>query len=76
MKPIPIYKAKANLSRLIDRALAGEEVIIARGKRPMVKLVPVQEPTGRRFGSMGGRAAVTDAFFDPLPPEELDAWSQ
>ena len=64
-KPIPIHEAKAKLSKLIERARAGETIIIARGKEPMVRLVPVDAPRGRRFGAMRGRAKVTDAFFDP-----------
>jgi len=76
MKQVPIHEAKANLSRLIERACAGESVIIARGKRPMVKLVPVEGATGRKFGAMRGRAEVGAAFFEPLPQEELDAWQR
>ncbi|MEE8409663.1 MAG: type II toxin-antitoxin system prevent-host-death family antitoxin [Myxococcota bacterium] len=67
MKPVAIHEAKARLSKLIERACAGESVIIARGKRPMVRLVPVDASKGRKFGAMRGRATVTDAFFDPLP---------
>jgi prevent-host-death family protein len=74
-KPVTIHAAKTHLSRLIDRALSGEDVVIARGKQPVVRLVPVTRvPIARRFGAMKGRARVTDAFFDPLPPEELEAW--
>ncbi|OGQ91661.1 MAG: hypothetical protein A2289_19415 [Deltaproteobacteria bacterium RIFOXYA12_FULL_58_15] len=76
MKPVPIHEAKAHLSRLIARACAGESVVIARGKKPMVKLVPVAGASGRQFGAMKGRARVTKAFFEPLPPEELEAWEQ
>ena len=72
-----IHAAKTQLSRLIERACAGEEVVIARGKTPVVKLVRAdREAPARRFGSMRGRARVTKAFFDPLPPEELDAWNE
>lgn len=75
MKPVPIHAAKAHLSELIERARAGEEVVIARGKTPMVRLVPVeQEPQGRRFGAMAGRVWVDERFFEPLPEEELVAW--
>jgi prevent-host-death family protein len=73
-KPVPIHEAKAHLSKLIERARAGETIIIARGKRPMVKLVPVEARIGRRFGAMRGRARVSEAFFDALPEEELDPW--
>ena len=77
MKPVPIHKAKATLSHLIERACAGEEVVIARGKRPLVKLVPVThaEPE-RKFGALRGKLVVDDSFFDPLPEEELVAWEK
>lgn len=70
-----IHDAKTNLSRLIERASAGEDVLIARGKEPVVRLVPVSAPTPkRRFGAMKGRARTTKAFFTALPPDELRAW--
>ena len=72
-----IHDAKTNLSRLIERACSGEEVIIARGKTPVVKLVPITSRSPRRkFGSMKGRARVTGAFFEPLPEEELAGWGE
>ena len=75
MKPIPIHKAKTHLSRLVERACAGEEVVIARGNRPLVKLVPIDrvEPA-RKFGALRGKLVVDDSFFEPLPESELDAW--
>lgn len=75
-KPIPIHKAKANLSRLIEKALKGEVVIIAKGQTPIVRLVPVgaKGMVKRSFGAMKGRAVVGDEFFEPLPETELDAW--
>lgn len=72
-----VHAAKTNLSRLIERARAGEEVVIARGKTPVVKLVPVDAPAPRRvFGAMKGKARTTRAFFEPLPPRELAAWER
>ncbi len=76
MSTYTVYNAKTHLSSLIDQACAGEEVIIARGKRPLVKLVPLPEIGQRRFGAMHGRAQVDDTFFEPLPDEELAAWEQ
>jgi prevent-host-death family protein len=69
---VTIHAAKTNLSRLIEQACAGEEVVIARGAEPVVKLVPVshQEPV-RKFGSLKGKLAVADSFFAPLPDAEL-----
>ena len=70
-KPHSIHAAKTHLSRLVEQAERGDEVIIARGATPVARLTrlrPVR--SGRRFGAMRGRARVTRAFFDPLPPEE------
>lgn len=70
-----VHHAKTNLSKLIERAEAGEEVIIARRDAPAVRLVPVARKTAKRqFGAYKGQATVTDAFFEPLPEEELAAW--
>lgn len=72
-----VHRAKTNLSKLIAKALAGEEIVIARGDEPAVRLVPVMAPKPRRIpGTLKGKIQVTDAFFEPLPPEELDAWGQ
>jgi prevent-host-death family protein len=77
MPHVTVHVAKTQLSRLIERALAGEDVIISRGKLPVVRIVPINEPpVGRKFGALKGRATVTDAFFEPLPASELDAWDQ
>lgn len=72
---ITVHEAKSQLSRLIERACAGEDVVISRGDVPVVRLVPVaSRKPRRRFGSMKGRARTTKAFFEPLPEEELAAW--
>lgn len=77
MKPVTVHAAKTQLSKLIARACAGEEVVIARGRMPVVRLVPVRKvPPRRRFGAMRGRARTTRAFFAPLPPEEIAGWEQ
>jgi prevent-host-death family protein len=69
-----VHAAKTNLSKLLERAEAGEEVVIARGKTPVVRLTPVKSKPRRRFGAMRGRARVTTAFFEPLPEDELNRW--
>ncbi|MBN2573081.1 MAG: type II toxin-antitoxin system prevent-host-death family antitoxin [Deltaproteobacteria bacterium] len=72
-----VHAAKTQLSRLIEKARSGEEVVIARGDTPVVRLVPLTErPRLRRFGSMKGRARAGDAFFEPMPAEELRAWEK
>lgn len=76
-KLVTIHAAKTQLSRLIQQACAGEDVVIARGDVPVVRLVPVKAAKpARTFGAMRGRATVSDAFFEPLPPDELEPWEQ
>jgi prevent-host-death family protein len=75
MATVTVHTAKTQLSKLIARAEAGEEVIIARRDKPVVRLVPVEQPKSKRqFGSMKGRASVGPEFFEPLPEEELKLW--
>ena len=75
MTTVTVHAAKTNLSRLIEQALRGEEVVIARGAKPVVRLVPVDAPPPkRRFGSLKGRLEVPDGFFEPLPEDELKLW--
>ncbi|MGF7150457.1 prevent-host-death family protein [Sphingomonas zeicaulis] len=75
MAQFSVHDAKTNLSKLIATALAGEEVIIARGSVPAVRLVPVK-PLGRRqFGALKGKIAMDDRFNEPLPDDELEGWN-
>ena len=77
MTTVTVHRAKTTLSQLIERALRGEEIIIARGAVPAVRLVPLAVRTPKRqFGAMRGRARVTRAFFEPLSPEELERWHE
>jgi prevent-host-death family protein len=70
-----IHQAKTSLSRLIAQAERGEEVVIARGKQPVVRLVPVKPPSNKRkLGIFRGEFALGPGFFEPLPPEELAGW--
>lgn len=75
MDPINIHSAKTQLSKLIEAAERGEEVIIARAGTPVAKLVALQNPKPvRKAGSMKGRFEVPDSFFEPLPEDILDAF--
>jgi prevent-host-death family protein len=76
MATITIHEAKTQLSKLIARAEAGEEIVIARGKEPVVRLAPIAKARKRREpGFLTGKFDIPDAFFfDPLPEEELRAW--
>jgi antitoxin (DNA-binding transcriptional repressor) of toxin-antitoxin stability system len=69
---VEIGAAEADLSCLIDRACAGEEVVLARDGVALVRMVPVSRPGRRRvFGSMKDRLTVPREFFEPLPDDEV-----
>ena len=71
---ISVHEAKTQLSRLIEAALAGEEVVIARGKTPVVRLVPLPR-SGFRFGSLAPLLpSGAPDFFEPLDEDELALW--
>jgi antitoxin (DNA-binding transcriptional repressor) of toxin-antitoxin stability system len=69
-----VHEAKTQLSRLIEAALAGEEVVIARGKTPVVRLVPLPR-SGFRFGSLAHLLpSGAPDFLEPMDEEELALW--
>ena len=73
-----MHEAKTKLSKLVAKALAGEEVILTHGKKrtPAVKLVPVDanQVKERPIGPFKGQIDVGPEFFEPLPEEELALW--
>lgn len=75
MRTVTMMDAKTNLSKLVAEALAGEDIVIARGNTPAVRLVPVAPVGRRRFGAHAGEIAYDPGFDDPLPEDELTAWS-
>lgn len=71
---VNMHEAKTHLSRLVERAANGEEVIIAKAGKPLVKLVPVEKPvvdTSRRIGFMAGKFKVPDDF-DTMMKDEIE----
>jgi prevent-host-death family protein len=75
MKTFTIHEAKTNLSKLIEEACQGEEVVIARGQDPVVRLVPIADVKGHRQpGALRGKLRVGPEFFEPLSDEELARW--
>ncbi len=70
-----LYEAKTSLSKLVDRAAAGEEIIIAKAGRPLAKLVPLgQKGRVRRPGGWEGKVCIAEDFDAALPEEILDAF--
>jgi len=72
MTVVNVHEAKTQLSKLLERIEAGEEIIIARAGVPVARLTPVEPPKKRTLGFVD--AKVPESFFDPLPDEELGAW--
>ena len=74
MKTVKVQYAKTHLSALIAAAESGEEVIIARGNQPVARLLPLAPAGERELGFVAYR--VPDAFFEPLPANELAEWDR
>jgi prevent-host-death family protein len=75
METVTIHTAKTTLSQLLARVEAGEEIILARGKEPIAKLVPFQPlRIKRQFGALRGIISIGPEFFEPLPEQELAEW--
>lgn len=71
-KTVDIDEAKTTLSTLIERALTGEEVIVAKAGTPVVRLVPIaRRRQPRRPGRWKGRVRMARDF-NVLPPDRLD----
>jgi len=70
-KPVNLYDAKTQLSRLVDRAADGEEIIIAKSGKPRARLVPLAKKVRRRPGIWKGKIWVAKDFDAPLPPDIL-----
>ena len=75
MAQVNLYEAKTQLSRLVERAAAGEEIIIAKGGRPLARLVPLAARTApRQLGLLAGQVWVGPDFDDPLPDDIAEAF--
>lgn len=71
-KTVNVHEAKTHFSKLLDRAHAGEEIVLAKAGKPYAKLVPFHDRSRRQPGGLTGK--LPQSFFDPLPEEELAAW--
>ena len=75
MRIVNIHAAKTQLSRLVDAAASGEEIIIARSGKPIARLGPLAAPRPRRrLGILAGKLVLPEDFDAPLPAEVLDAF--
>ena len=72
MDPVNIYEAKTRLSQLVDIAAAGEDVVIGRNGKPLVRITRLDEPIRRiRFGVLKGKVKIAKDFDAPLPDDVL-----
>ena len=74
MVVVNVHQAKTELSRLLARVEAGEDVVIARRGEPVARLVGCNPPRKRQPDILKGKVIVPESFLDPLPEEELTAW--
>ena len=75
MRTINIHVAKTHLSRLVEDAAAGEEIIIAKAGKPVARLCPLAtRPAKRKLGGLEGKLKIPDDFDAPLPDWLLDAF--
>ncbi len=76
MEMVNVHEAKTHFSRLVDKAAAGEEIVIAKAGKPVAKLVPLDKPEGKRQLGQLAHLGITipDDFDDPLPDDILDAF--
>jgi prevent-host-death family protein len=68
-----MHEAKTTLSRLVEEALEGEEILIARAGKPVVRLVSVK-PKKRKLGRWKGRVRMSKDFDAPLPADRQVDW--
>lgn len=75
MTLVNIHEAKTHFSKIVNQALKGEEIVIARGGKPLLKLIPFTETTSeRRGGQFKGLIEISEDFDAPLPEETLKAF--
>ena len=70
---VNVHEAKTHLSKLLERAHGGEEIILAKAGKPYARLMPLAPRERRRLGQLAG-LELGPQFFEPLPEEELAAW--
>ena len=72
---VNVHEAKTHFSKLLEQAHQGQEIIVAKAGKPYARLLPLANKVAeRRPGRLAG--TVDDAFFNPLPEDELSAWEQ
>jgi len=76
VKIVNMHEAKSSLSKLVEEAEAGEEIIIARAGQPVARLVAIRHGQRRQLGQWKGKVRMSDDFNAPLSPDDLVSWEQ
>ncbi|MCP5278381.1 MAG: type II toxin-antitoxin system prevent-host-death family antitoxin [Thiobacillus sp.] len=71
MHSVNIHEAKTHLSRLVEEAAEGEEIIIAKAGRPVARIVALPSDKPRKLGLLKGKFTIPDDFDAPLPDDVL-----
>jgi len=73
---VNVHEAKTQFSRLLEQAHAGQEIILSKAGKPYARMVPLAQldKPKRMPGRLAGH--IEEAFFEPLPEAELDAWEK
>ncbi len=73
---VNVHEAKTHFSRLLEQAHAGQEIILSKAGKPYARMVPLVQPAQgkRKSGRLAGN--IDEAFFEPLPEAERDAWEK
>jgi antitoxin (DNA-binding transcriptional repressor) of toxin-antitoxin stability system len=79
MATVPLDEAAPDVSDLVAKVEAGEDVVFTRDEKPVARLVALptadaRRPTSVLFGVLKGKITLDESFFDPLPEEELRLW--
>jgi prevent-host-death family protein len=75
MKQVGVFEGKTHFSALIDEAEHGETIVVTRKGKPVARIVPIDAPTPREFGSDDGLGYIADDFDAPLPADSLKGFT-
>jgi len=76
LETVNIQDAEGRLSQLVDKAAAGEDVVVSRDGKPLVRITRLHEPVRHvRFGVLHGKLAIPEDFDAPLPDEVLNSFA-
>ena len=76
MRTVNVHAAKTHLSRLLDEAVAGRDIVIAKAGKPVARLVSIGTPGKRSLGGDAGRVSIAADFDAALPDDVLDAFER